>query len=222
MNVAQLKEGIDSLGKDKHRSYNNMGGYVAPYITFNNKAKEGDSLTKKLNRNSYAALKYRFLFLQLVPDILRATVMQTVVNNLRSFKSLADANSLDKKLQTENYLKLATELHRKFTLPFACILLLILFRWALSYAKGGLVCLWLLRSYFITFHILNITGEKLVKAGSAVPWLGMWMSTMILLPVAFWLIKAARNDSQVFTKEWYVRTWRNFNKLTSAKVDPIA
>lgn len=223
MNVAQLKESIDSLGKDKRRSYNNMGGYMAPYVTLNNKAKEGDSLVKKINRNSYAALKYDSSFLQLVPDSLRPTVMQTVVNNLRSFKSLADANSLDKKLQNENYLKLATELHRKFTLPFACILLFLIGApLGAIIRKGGLgMPLVIAVVFFITFHILNITGEKLVKAGSAVPWLGMWMSTMILLPVAFWLIKAARNDSQIFTKEWYVRLWRAIKKLTPAKTDPV-
>ena len=75
--------------------------------------------------------------------------------------------------------------------------------------------------FFITFHILNITGEKLAKAGSVVPWMGMWMSTCILLPLAAWLIIAARNDSQVFTKEWYVRVWRWIKNTLPVKNTPV-
>ncbi len=224
MNVAQLSENIDSLAKDRRRSYNNMGGYIAPYVTFNNKAKEGDSLARKIARNTYAVQKYDSSFLQLVPDTLKATVTQTVVNNLRSFKSLVDANSLDKKLQTEHYLKLAVELHRKFTLPFACILLFLIGApLGAIIRKGGLgMPLVIAVVFFITFHILNITGEKLVKAGSASPWLGMWMSTLILLPLAFWLINAARNDSQIFTKEWYLRVWRAIKKMLPEKNKAVA
>ena len=224
MNVAQLSEAIDSLGKDKRRSYNNMGGYMAPYVTYNNKAKEGDTLAKRLKKNTLAIQKYDSSFLKLVPDSIRGIVMQTVVNNLRSFKSLADANSLDKKLQQEHYLKLAVELHRKFTLPFACILLFLIGApLGAIIRKGGLgMPLVIAVVFFITFHILNITGEKLVKAGSASPWLGMWMSTLILLPLAFWLIKAARNDSQIFTKEWYLRVWRATKKLMPVKNNTVA
>jgi lipopolysaccharide export system permease protein len=71
--------------------------------------------------------------------------------------------------------------------------------------------------FFMTFHILNITGEKLAKAGSSAPWVGMWMSSLILLPLAFWLGKAARNDSQIFTKEWYSRIWRRFKNILPLK-----
>jgi lipopolysaccharide export system permease protein len=71
--------------------------------------------------------------------------------------------------------------------------------------------------FFMAFHILNITGEKLVKASTTVPWVGMWMSTAVLLPIAFWLIMAARNDSQIFSKELYLRAWRFIKKLFPAK-----
>ncbi len=206
MNVSQLTETIDSLGKDTRRNYNNMGGYMAPYITFDNKAKEGTQLSKNIKQNTYKAAAYDSTFLKVIPDSLRPTVLQTVANNIRSFKSLVDANSLDKKLQGERFLKLAVELHRKFTLPFACILLFLIGApLGAIIRRGGLgMPLVIAVVFFITFHILNITGEKLVKAGSAPPWLGMWMSTFILLPLAFWLINAARKDSQVLNRELYL------------------
>ena len=60
-------------------------------------------------------------------------------------------------------------------------------------------------AFFVVFHIMSITGEKLAKTGAVPAWLGMWMATGMLLPIAFVLINQARNDSQIFTKEWYMR-----------------
>jgi lipopolysaccharide export system permease protein len=75
--------------------------------------------------------------------------------------------------------------------------------------KGGLgMPLVIAVAFFVAFHILNIAGEKLAKAESVAPWLGMWMSSIALLPVAFVLIKAARNDSRIFTADWYKKMYR--------------
>jgi len=52
-----------------------------------------------------------------------------------------------------------------------------------------------------------MSGEKLSKTGSVSAWMGMWMATAFLLPIAFFLINRARNDAQIFNKEWYVRRW---------------
>ena len=223
MNVAQLSENIDSLKRDRVHAGNNIGAYMAPYITFNNKGKESALLAKNLEKKSSRVIRYDSSFLQVVPDSLKAAVMQTVTGNLRSFKSLADMNALDKRLKNENYLKYDVEWHRKFTLPFACILLFLIGApLGAIIRKGGLgMPLVVAVVFFITFHILNITGEKLAKAGSVVPWMGMWMSTCILLPLAAWLIIAARNDSQVFTKEWYVRVWRWIKNTLPVKNTPV-
>ena len=224
MNVAQLSESIDSFKRDRGRTASSMGAYIAPYITYENKGKESDLLAKDLKSNNYTVHKYDSSFLQLIPDSARNIVLQTVANNLRSFKSLADMSSLDKKLKMENFLKYDVEWHRKFTLPFACILLFLIGApLGAIIRKGGLgMPLVVAVVFFITFHILNITGEKLAKTGAVAPWIGMWMSTSILLPLAAWLIVAARNDSQVFTKEWYIRVWRRIKNNLPIKDRSVA
>ena len=63
-------------------------------------------------------------------------------------------------------------------------------------------------AFFVVFHITSITGEKLARTESVETWIGMWMSTAMLLPIAFILIRQARNDSQIFSKEWYLRIWK--------------
>jgi len=76
--------------------------------------------------------------------------------------------------------------------------------------------------FFITFHILNITGEKLAKSGSLPPWAGMWMSTLIMAPIAIWLVVTATNDSQIFNKELYLRAWRKVKGFFTSKSSVLA
>jgi len=223
-NVSQLSDWLDSNKRDEARTATSVGAYLAPYVTFDNKSKENDLLVKNLKDNNYRTLRYDSSFLQLIPDSIRAIVMQTVVNNLHGFKSLADMSALDKKLKLENFQKYDVEWHRKFTLPFACILLFLIGApLGAIIRKGGLgMPLVVAVFFFMTFHILNITGEKLAKSGAVVPWIGMWMSTAILLPLAGWLINAARKDSQVFNKELYLRLWRWIKNRSSVKNNSVA
>ena len=224
MNVAQLSESIDSLKKNRARSANSVGAYMSPYITFDNKGKEGDRIAKNIKQNNYVVHTYDSTFLQLIPDSDKTLVLQTVVNNMRSFKSLTDMSSMEKKNKTEEFLKYDVEWHRKFTLPFACIVLFLIGApLGAIIRKGGLgMPLVIAVLFFMTFHILNITGEKLAKTAVVVPWMGMWMSTCILLPLAGWLINAARKDSPVFTKEWYIRVWRRIKNALPVKNSSVA
>lgn len=228
MNLSQLSEGIDSIKRNKNRTIVNVGSYLSPYVTLDNrvsnKANDSEILMVKVKKSTVTASRtYDSSFLQLVPDSARTGLLQTVVNNLRNVKSLMDVSALDKSLQTENYLKYDIEYHRKFTLSFACILLFLIGApLGAIIRKGGLgMPLVIAVVFFITFHILNITGEKLAKAESVVVWLGMWMSTFMLMPLAFWLVYSAKNDSQIFTKELYVRLWRRI-KSPFVKKDAIA
>ena len=71
--------------------------------------------------------------------------------------------------------------------------------------------------FFVVFHIMSITGEKLAKTAAVPAWFGMWMATGMLLPIAFVLINQARNDSQIFSKEWYIRLWNKIKTPISKK-----
>lgn len=224
MNVSQLAENIDSLKHTNGKIYNTIAGYMAPFFTVTTPGKQSAQLIKEVKSNTGPAHKYDSSFLQLVPDSLRAMVLTGAINNIRSFKSSMDIASLDKRIQTDNYLKYDVEWHRKFTLSFACLLLFLIGApLGAIIRKGGLgMPLVIAVVFFMTFHILNITGEKLAKAESVSPWMGMWMSTAILCPVACWLIIAARNDSRIFSKELYIRIWRMIKKMIPTKNNAIA
>jgi lipopolysaccharide export system permease protein len=141
--------------------------------------------------------------------------MQLALSNARNVESLLAVTAFDKKLHTENFLKFNVEWHRKFTLSFACVLLFLIGApLGAIIRKGGLgMPLVIAVGFFVIFHIMSIMGEKLAKAGTVATWGGMWLATGMLLPIAFILINQARNDSQIFSSEWYVRVGNRFIKL---------
>lgn len=224
MNISQLSEHIDSLKRTEGKVFNTITAYITPFFSLNNNPKLSADFAKKLKSNNNKARKYDSSFMQFIPDSMRQMVLTGVANNIRSFKGSLDVAALDKRIQSENYMKFDVEWHRKFTLSFACILLFLIGApLGAIIRKGGLgMPLVIAVVFFMAFHILNITGEKLAKSTSVEPWIGMWMSTAILFPIAVWLINAARNDSQIFNKEVYVRLWRGIKKLLSKNNKSIA
>jgi lipopolysaccharide export system permease protein len=208
MNVRQLNEGIDSIHKDEKRIYANVNSYLSPYLSLTTSKNQHRDLEARIEKST-ASFSYDTSFLQHVPDSFRAKVVNLASSNIRNSKGLLDISASDRKLKTENFIKFNIEWHRKFTLSFACVLLFLIGApLGAIIRKGGVgMPMVIAIAFFILFHIMTIIGEKLAKSAAVAPWMGMWMATAMLLPIAFFLINAARKDSQIFTKEWYVRIW---------------
>ena len=65
--------------------------------------------------------------------------------------------------------------------------------------------------FFVFYYIISISGEKMAKEGSWEAIYGMWISTIILTPIAIYLTYKATNDSGLLDVDWYVGKWK---KLT--------
>ncbi len=59
---------------------------------------------------------------------------------------------------------------------------------------------------FLFYYIINSFGSNLASAGTIPPWLGIWFSTLVLAPIAYYLTVKSNNDSVVFN----IDTYRNF------------
>ncbi len=218
MNVTQLVDCLDSLERQDARIPSAVSTLMAQFVTLETKGTAKDKVITATAKPG-GARRYDSSFLELVPDSLRKPLLASMVGNVKGLKSQIDVVALDNRLQREHNLQYAIELHRKFTLSFACLLLFLIGApLGAIIRKGGLgMPLVVAVAFFVVFHILNISGEKLAKAGGVQPWLGMWMSTLSLIPIAFWLIRAARNDSRIFTKDWYVKIGRAISSLFRQK-----
>jgi lipopolysaccharide export system permease protein len=71
--------------------------------------------------------------------------------------------------------------------------------------KGGLgMPIVISVAFFVLYYVLDIMGKKLAREGTWSAVAGVWMPTMVLLPIAIYLTYKATNDSNLLNVEWYI------------------
>lgn len=69
--------------------------------------------------------------------------------------------------------------------------------------------------FFVAYHVISMTGEKMVKEAGTAASEGMWMANMILLPIGLWLSYKATKDAQLFDFSYYIEPLKNRVKKLS-------
>ena len=147
-----------------------------------------DSLTKEKNRLEKNIIhKFKYKNKEHLSN--NMSIEKTLINISQKEKYLRNyhnqRNIFNKKIN-----KFKVELHRKFTLSIACIIMLIIGAPIGAIIKKGGFGLPVVFSIilFLIYHILSITGEKMVKKDLIEPVLGMWGSTYIMLTIGMLLL----------------------------------
>jgi lipopolysaccharide export system permease protein len=102
--------------------------------------------------------------------------------------------------------------HKKFTLSIACLILFFVGApLGAIIRKGGLGLPVIMSTiFFIAYHILTMTGERAVKAGSLNLWVGVWLASAVFLPIGIFLTYKATSDAPLFDAETYNRFFEKF------------
>ncbi|WP_290683139.1 LptF/LptG family permease [Kordia sp.] len=101
-------------------------------------------------------------------------------------------------------------MHDKFAVAIACIILFFVGApLGAIIRKGGIglpmviaICL------FLAYHFIGIFGKNSAEDGSIPPWLGTWLSTMIMFPLSIYFTRRATSDQGLFSfslKELFVK-----------------
>lgn len=61
---------------------------------------------------------------------------------------------------------------------------------------------------FIIYYIINTFGMKVGREGSIPVWFGMWLSTIVLMPIGIFFTVKSNNDSAVFNMDAYTNFFR--------------
>lgn len=93
------------------------------------------------------------------------------------------------------------EFHRKFALTVAIIVLFFVGApLGAIVKKGGFGAPVVIAALlFMIYFVLITAGDNLAMARTVSPFFGMWFATMVLAPVAIWLMRSAANDSPPFS-----------------------
>lgn len=119
----------------------------------------------------------------------------------------------------EQLAKYRIEWHRKPMLAAACLLFFFIGApLGAIIRKGGMGLPTVFAIvFFLIFHIVSFSMEKLAIAGGIQPWLGIWLASMVLLPIGLWLTWKAATDSPLFDADAYYRGWQRFRALFKRK-----
>ena len=114
------------------------------------------------------------------------------------------------------YTKHSLEWHRKFTLSFACLIFFFIGApLGAIIRKGGLGMPIVVSSLaFIIYYIVGTMGENAAREQEIPIWLGMWLSTLIFLPVGLFLTAKATTDAGIMNAEaWSKMIEKIVNKI---------
>jgi len=154
-------------------------------------------------------------FANIMPDSARLTSVDLALNRISSAKSSSDIFFAEYNSKNKEYRQYLMGWHQKFAISFACfVMFLIGAPLGSIIRKGGIgTPLVFAVIFFAIFHLLNTTGEKLAKEGVLAPFTGMWLPSIVLIPVGIFLTFKAMRDSQLLNKEFYYRTATKIRKF---------
>lgn len=208
-NMRQLDYAIDSLKRDLARIKAKTEKEPLQYFQFVHYL---DSGWKKPDTIQSKPVKK---FDALLPDSLRTFINSKAYNQAMSAKSVNDILLAEYESKKKDLRLHQIEWHRKIALSAACLVLFLIGAPLGSIIrKGGLGSpLIFAIVFFMIFYFLSNTGQKFAKEGAMSPFIGMWLSTFVLVPVGIFLTYKALEDSQLFNKEFYFRARTNLRKM---------
>lgn len=212
-NISQLLETIDTI----NQKVDSMGGVYAkdikeaPYfgIPYYKKKYVNHKLTDVPQEQVMLkdTLNIDTLMMAKGNSYARTYITQAL-NKAKRHKQDYEFKSLSMKDQRKSIRRHDIEMQKKFTLSFACIIFFFIGAPLGAIIKKGGIGTPLVISVilFIIYYIIDNTGYKMARDGRLEVWMGMWISSAVLLPLGIFFTYKAMHDSALFNLDAY----RNF------------
>ncbi|MCW9706673.1 LptF/LptG family permease [Fodinibius salsisoli] len=196
MNVQAMQAVVDSLNMEIEDQKNRILG-INSYITpppredvererytrrFQSKP---DSLKSPPYESQYLALNALF-----DSRSQQLSLHDLTLSKLRSYRSLFEDLAVDTEWRISKIARYLVEIHKKFSIPFACIIFVLLGApIGMFTRKGNIGYAALIGAVFLTIYWISIIqGEKLADRLFIAPATGMWFSNIVLGIIGIYLI----------------------------------
>lgn len=187
LNVSELNYTLDSLHKT----------FKTDIISFSENMNQRiviprDNKIQPIKKNK----KLPDNILSLYTNDQKIKILDIAISNLASTKYSIDASNTEFKLKQKNINNHILAFYDKFVIAYACFLMFFIGApLGAIIRKGGLgLPIIFAVLIFITFHFINTFGKRISQENSMSPFMGAWMSSFILTPLAILLSYRATND----------------------------
>lgn len=188
MNIHQLSTALDSLQRQygaKQEDFCN--GFERRLANYENGKLRTENGELSAFSSQFSALEWP-LMEHLDPKV-RSKVLEMATGASRNAKDNVAFHKQDFDAQRLNINRHKKEWHKKFTLSFACIIFFLIGApLGAIIRKGGLglpVVVSVL--FFVIYYIISTVAERTAEYGDLNMFLGVWLSSLIILPIGLFL-----------------------------------
>src|SRR5690554_3084763 len=144
----------------------------------------------------------------------RLLVAQNAIRAARDHKQLIDDQMRFIEREDVRVRRHLMEMHRKFTLSFACLIFFFIGApLGAIIRKGGLgMPVVISIFFFIVYYVIDTMGVKFARDGVWHVYQGMWLSSAVLLPVGIFLTYKSATDSALLNADVYYAALRKFRE----------
>lgn len=189
LNVNELRYTLDSLNKNLDNEIVSFSENINQRVGIRKApiAVKADKKKKPLPNNP----------LSLYTTKQKSDILKMASSNVTSNIYSIETTQKDLKDKQRDINKHLTALYEKFVIAFACFLMFFIGApLGAIIRKGGLgLPIVFAVLIFITFHFINTFGKRLSQEGGMSPFMGSWMSSFVLSPLAILLTYRATNDN---------------------------
>ena len=216
MNIRQLSASLDSLERrqvSKQESF--AQGFERRWANYKSLKFPEPKKTLAVNDSLVAdtlatdtCYILRWPLLDQYDEETRAAIVGMAVGTAQNAKDNVAFNKMDLNSHTENINKHRKEWHKKFTLSIACIIFFFIGAPLGSIIRKGGLGLPVVISvlFFVVYYIISTIGERMAVFGGLNMFLGVWISSIVLLPVGLFFTFKATTDAALFDGD----SWKKF------------
>ncbi|WP_322575612.1 LptF/LptG family permease [Fodinibius sp.] len=211
MNIQAMSSVVDSLNNQideqkKHIIKNK--NYIYPTLTKLNTGKNKESeLTQSDSDTTDIPYESKYLALQQLHSKSAQLRLHDIgLMKLRNYKSFIEDVVSDTEWRHEKIAQYLVEIHKKFSIPIACIVFVLLGAPIGMYTKkGNLGYAALIGTVFLTFYWISIIqGEKMADRLFISPFTGMWLSDIVLGAIGLMMVISISTPFKL-SKPWSQR-----------------
>jgi lipopolysaccharide export system permease protein len=138
------------------------------------------------------------------------SVVEKALNMARGLKDFVFFNNEDFDQREKYIVRHEIEWHRKFTLSIACLVLFFIGAPLGAIIRKGGLGLPVVVSvvFFVIYHVISFTCEKMVRESVMPAYFGMWVASLVFLPIGVFLTLKATSDSSLFDVNAYLGIFR--------------
>ena len=205
MSLAMLKHYEDSFTREINNVHSTLDDVLInrTYYNYrrgsprmNRKSEEDEFVLYHLNVDSFfSGLDARY----------QAQTIDQALTQARATMNTTNTTTTNSEAKTTRLRKYQIEIQRKFTLSLACLIFFFIGApLGAIIRKGGLGMPTVISVlFFLAWYVLSMSGEQFARDSALSPFMGMWLSSAILLPIGIWLTYKSMTDSPLLNVETY-------------------